>query len=285
MRFEIRAGGFVVILIGLLGLSGVVFFFGVLAGNDIAKQNTPDPGQVSSVYPLPAPPSVAASPAVAPMAAVNPTSAPVAIPPPVHARPPVFTPMAASSPPAVVSSAVAAAPHPANTRAVAKLSNPAAAPERSARKHPFNINRGRHGSQRCSADGESTTVARYPPYGDHRYRRPDGIAYAVGPRLEMTRRPRNKVARRYKQIRTALIARTRRSLCPAPGLIKWCAIAIGGGTITPSRRFPAISSRAILRSIQRTSASSVSSAFASRFLAFAKHPIISDEGNGHGCVA
>jgi cell division septation protein DedD len=139
MRFEIRAGGFVVILIGLLGLSGVVFFFGVLAGNDIAKQNTPDPGQVSSVYPLPAPPSVAASPAVAPMAAVNPTSAPVAIPPPVHARPPVFTPMAASSPAAVVSSGVAAAPHPANTRAVAKLSSPAAAPERSARKHPFNI--------------------------------------------------------------------------------------------------------------------------------------------------
>ena len=59
MRFEIRAGGVFVILIGLVALSGAVFFLGVMAGNEIAKQNIPDQSQVSSVFPLPSPPAVA----------------------------------------------------------------------------------------------------------------------------------------------------------------------------------------------------------------------------------
>ena len=59
MRFEIRAGGIFVILIGLVVLSGAVFFLGVMAGNEIARQNTPDQSQVSSMFPLPSPPAVA----------------------------------------------------------------------------------------------------------------------------------------------------------------------------------------------------------------------------------
>src|SRR5215469_3452073 len=125
MRFEIRAGGFFIILLGLLGLSGAVFFLGVMAGNEIAKQNTPDQAQVSSTFPLPSPPlveatpapaSVAVNPAPVPMGGFSPGAAsrPAMLPPPVAA--------AAKSPVAILS------PHAMSTRAaVANLGNPAAA--------------------------------------------------------------------------------------------------------------------------------------------------------------
>jgi cell division septation protein DedD len=135
MRFEIRAGGFFIILVGLLGLSGVVFFLGVMAGNEIARQNTPDQSQVSSVFPLPSPPPVEATPTAAPLA-VNPTPGPIAAASPSLApRPSIFTPRAAASPMAAVPSAAPSLARVAATRAVAGAPTPAAP----ARKHPFNI--------------------------------------------------------------------------------------------------------------------------------------------------
>ena len=56
MRFEIRAGGGVLILFGLIGLSGAVFALGLVAGYEMARQNQPDMSQISSTYPLPNPP-------------------------------------------------------------------------------------------------------------------------------------------------------------------------------------------------------------------------------------
>jgi cell division septation protein DedD len=130
MRFEIRAGGFFVILIGLVVLSGAVFFLGVMAGNEIARQNTPDQSQVSSMFPLPSPPAVAPTPTPAPLAALN--------PPPASAPAPLLAPHTSALPPIAASSraasvATARAPAPVNTRAVASASTP------SARKHPYNI--------------------------------------------------------------------------------------------------------------------------------------------------
>jgi cell division protein FtsN len=56
MRFEIRTGGTILILTGLIGLSGVVFGLGLIAGYEMGKQNQPDLNQISSTYPLPNPP-------------------------------------------------------------------------------------------------------------------------------------------------------------------------------------------------------------------------------------
>ena len=56
MRFEIRAGGGFLILVGLVGLSGAVFALGLVAGYEMARQNQPDLSQISSTYPLPNPP-------------------------------------------------------------------------------------------------------------------------------------------------------------------------------------------------------------------------------------
>ena len=53
MRFEIRAGGGFLILLGLVGLSGAVFALGLVAGYEMARQNQPDLSQISSTYPLP----------------------------------------------------------------------------------------------------------------------------------------------------------------------------------------------------------------------------------------
>jgi cell division septation protein DedD len=130
MRFEIRAGGIFVILIGLVVLSGVVFFLGVMAGNEIARQNTSDQSQVSSMFPLPSPPALAPTATPAPLAALNPppAAAPV-LAPHSSALPPI-----APSPRAASAATLRAAP--ANTRAVASASTPAAP---AAHKHPYNI--------------------------------------------------------------------------------------------------------------------------------------------------
>ena len=89
MRFEIRAGGGILILLGLIGLSGAVFALGLVAGYEMARQNQPDMSQISSTYPLPNPPENPApvsemSPAAetSPAVAAAPVHRPVPIKPP-----------------------------------------------------------------------------------------------------------------------------------------------------------------------------------------------------------
>jgi cell division septation protein DedD len=57
MRFEIRAGGAILILLGLAVLSGVVFALGLAAGYQMARQNNTEPAQVAGVYSVPNAPS------------------------------------------------------------------------------------------------------------------------------------------------------------------------------------------------------------------------------------
>ncbi len=71
MRFEIRAGGAFLILVGLVGLSGGVFALGLVAGYEMARQNQPDINQISSTYPLPNPPEKPA-----PVAEMSPAAVP-----------------------------------------------------------------------------------------------------------------------------------------------------------------------------------------------------------------
>jgi cell division protein FtsN len=117
MRFEIRAGGGVLILLGLVGLSGAVFALGLVAGYEMARQSQPDLSQISSTYPLPNPPEK---------------------PPPVSEMSPVAeaSPAVASAPPAPHVSMKPPAPaigegHPAarmSPAAVARIRPPAVAP-------------------------------------------------------------------------------------------------------------------------------------------------------------
>ncbi|HLI82124.1 MAG TPA: SPOR domain-containing protein [Candidatus Binataceae bacterium] len=60
MRFEIKAGGWFLIVVGLLGLSVIVFALGLFAGYDMARNTVPESPQTASVYPLPNPPAEAA---------------------------------------------------------------------------------------------------------------------------------------------------------------------------------------------------------------------------------
>jgi len=59
MRFEIKAGGAILILVGLAGLSLIVFALGLFAGYDVARNTAPEAPQAASVYPLPNPPPAA----------------------------------------------------------------------------------------------------------------------------------------------------------------------------------------------------------------------------------
>src|SRR5579863_8570622 len=109
MRFEIRAGGGFVILLGLLGLSGAVFVLGLVAGNYMARQNQPDINQISSTYPLPSPPDKPApvsemSPAAeaSPAVASAPAPSSVSMKPSAPAIGEVEAPPAASTSPATV---------------------------------------------------------------------------------------------------------------------------------------------------------------------------------------
>jgi septal ring-binding cell division protein DamX len=118
MRFEIRAGGAFLILIGLAGLSGVVFALGLVAGYQMARQTSPDTSQVASVYPLPNPPpgsqpseapspaeaNAAPSPAIVPQVAAKPPAKPVAAAAPSIAAP---APAAQTAPPRSVAKATA----------------------------------------------------------------------------------------------------------------------------------------------------------------------------------
>lgn len=59
MRFEIRSGGIAAILIGLALLSGGVFVLGLLAGYDVGRQSQTTSEQVTTAYPVQAPPAAA----------------------------------------------------------------------------------------------------------------------------------------------------------------------------------------------------------------------------------
>jgi cell division septation protein DedD len=83
MRFEIRAGGGILILAGLVGLSGAVFALGLVAGYEMARQNQPDSSQISSTYPLPNPPEKPAP--VSEMSPAAEASPAIASAPPPHA--------------------------------------------------------------------------------------------------------------------------------------------------------------------------------------------------------
>ena len=116
MRFEIRTGGALAILIGLGLLSGSVFLLGLVAGYEMGHQQEGN-RQFASVYPLPAPPAAASSPsagagAEAAPAPVSPASAAtIAAPVAAEGAP---TPEAAASTPevAVAPGGVASAPPP-----------------------------------------------------------------------------------------------------------------------------------------------------------------------------
>jgi len=107
MRFEIRAGGGILILAGLVGLSGAVFALGLVAGYEMARQNQPDSSQISSTYPLPSPPEKPAPVSEMSPAAVA-SAALASAPPPYEApiKPPARAsgemPPAAGPPPATV---------------------------------------------------------------------------------------------------------------------------------------------------------------------------------------
>jgi cell division septation protein DedD len=109
MRFEIRTGGTILILVGLMGLSGVVFALGLVAGYEMARQNTPDVSQVASVFPVPSRPAMQPSPAASP--------APVA---------PVATVSAASPVPVAASTAGNLARPVLSSKAAAPVSTPKA---------------------------------------------------------------------------------------------------------------------------------------------------------------
>ncbi len=52
MRFEIKTGGILAILVGIGVLSGAVFALGVLAGYDIGRESQVSTAQVATTYPL-----------------------------------------------------------------------------------------------------------------------------------------------------------------------------------------------------------------------------------------
>ena len=140
MRFEIRTGGTLLILIGLMGLSGAVFALGMIAGYEMARQTQPDPSQLAAVYPLPpAPaesPSVQASPYVMPSPAIAAAPSPLAAgTAPVAALQPTMAPRPELAAPGPSRAAVAPGddvvelPSPSTTSAMARPETPAGAPK------------------------------------------------------------------------------------------------------------------------------------------------------------
>jgi len=67
MRFEIRAGGLIFILLCLGGLSAAVFVFGLIAGHEMARQEQVAQ-EAAAVYPLPSAPAAIATAAAVPQA-------------------------------------------------------------------------------------------------------------------------------------------------------------------------------------------------------------------------
>jgi DedD protein len=61
MRFEIKSGGVVAILLSVAALSGAVFMLGLLAGYDVGRESQSSTAQVATAYPVEAPPAIEAS--------------------------------------------------------------------------------------------------------------------------------------------------------------------------------------------------------------------------------
>ena len=64
MRFEVRTGGMIAILLGVAFLSGTVFLLGLLAGYDIGRETQSSTQQMATDYTLQPPPAVAPIPGV-----------------------------------------------------------------------------------------------------------------------------------------------------------------------------------------------------------------------------
>lgn len=170
MRFEIRAGGALLFLIGLAVLSGAVFALGLIAGYEMARQNQVDSSQLATSYPLPSPqaaaasPSAAASPAVAiavppanppghaagpAVANKRPAAAPHGAPPPAEEAPEeaAIPPAPAEENPAEPDTGIAANPSASGAGALTPPPNTATTPPASvaatepplSRRHPYNI--------------------------------------------------------------------------------------------------------------------------------------------------
>ncbi|MGH7842526.1 MAG: SPOR domain-containing protein [Candidatus Binataceae bacterium] len=157
MRFDIRSGGIVGILIGILLLSGAVFVMGLLAGYDIGHQSQIAVQQLAVDYPLPAPAAAASQAAVASVPVAEsraapraPVASPVAGSPPATPRKQLATaakpeapvkPVAADSadePPDLTDESAAPAPEASTTPdRVAAVATPAA--PSTTRRKPFNI--------------------------------------------------------------------------------------------------------------------------------------------------
>jgi cell division protein FtsN len=119
MRFEIKAGGGILILLGLVGLSGAVFVLGLVAGYEMARQIQPEVNQISSTYPLPnAPEKPAPVSEMSPAAEASPAIASAPATRTVPIKPPA---------PAINESEVRPASHP-SPAAVARLKPPPEAP-------------------------------------------------------------------------------------------------------------------------------------------------------------
>jgi cell division protein FtsN len=179
MRFEIKTGGILAILVGIGVLSGAVFALGVLAGYDLGRESEVSTAQVATTYPL-ASEATESSPAAAPSEVGNAaaesspeaaasTQAEAAATPPssvagatearampkphAHATPPKPTaaaevppPAEASAPPGVgpetSSASPAVAPAPRERTASTGIAAPSehmAATAPRYRRHPYNI--------------------------------------------------------------------------------------------------------------------------------------------------
>jgi DedD protein len=126
VRFEIRAGGGILILAGLVGLSGAVFALGLVAGYEMARQTQPDVSQISSTYPLPNPPEkLPPVSEMSPAAEASPAVASAPHAPPVSIKPPAPA-IGAAHPASRISPAAVARIRPP---AVAPAANPPASEE------------------------------------------------------------------------------------------------------------------------------------------------------------
>ncbi len=114
MRFEVRAGGALAILVGLGALSGAVFLLGLVAGYEMARQQESNQ-QFAAVYPLPSPaaaePSPSPSTELGSVGALTSTPASIASPA-VASGPQVIAPAANSTPEIAAPSPTAATPPP-----------------------------------------------------------------------------------------------------------------------------------------------------------------------------
>ncbi|HXW83199.1 MAG TPA: SPOR domain-containing protein [Candidatus Binataceae bacterium] len=179
MRFEIGKGAVVVIVGGLIGLSGAVFALGLIAGQEIARQNNQDSTQVATVMPLPSPlaeptaapelrEAAAASPP-APLAVSTPAPAPRSASAPPLPNPPAKSQAVASAPTGNIDAAAGEAPAKMHARSpVSDTEESSAEPAVStppAHGHEYNIQI----EAVMDRDGADAMVQRLQALGYHSY--------------------------------------------------------------------------------------------------------------------